>query len=196
MKKVLFVFAFIICALFSVHLDARDVTRDVIGMRGEPIDKSKVMKAKRVCVPGLELICEDGIFKIKGQAWITRFSDDEKEELKNIDIDFNPKRDNTFVSVGDNEIRFYTSSDDCSMLEFSVFLHMNDEDKSYELFIMPSNYERGQLITADPQFCAKANGHLLDIIGIESSSGRTPVLLEWLEKVAKKCNFKIAEDDD
>ena len=73
---------------------------------------------------------------------------------------------------------------------------MNDEDKSYELFIMPSNYERGQLITADPQFCAKANGHLLDIIGIESSSGRTPVLLEWLEKVAKKCNFKIAEDDD
>ena len=86
MKKVLFVFAFIICALFSVHLDARDVTRDVIGMRGEPIDKSKVMKAKRVCVPGLELICEDGIFKIKGQAWITRFSDDEKEELKNIVI--------------------------------------------------------------------------------------------------------------
>lgn len=175
-----------------MYLDAKDV----ISVRGESIDKSKVMKAKRVCVPGLELICEDGIFKIKGQAWIDPFSDDAKEELKPIDIYFNPKSDNTFVSVGANEIRFYTSSDDYEMLEFSVFLHMNDGDKSYELFIMPGNYESGRLITSNPQFCAKANGSILDIIGTESSTGRTPVLLEWLEIVARKCKFKISEDED
>lgn len=193
MKKALFIFSCVIyILLFPMYLYAKDV----ISVRGESIDKSKVMKAKRVCVPGLELICEDGIFKIKGQTWITSFNDDEKEELKTIDLDFNHKRDNTFVTLGSNEIRFYTYSDDNEMMEFSVFLHVNDGDKNYELFFMPSTHECGRLITADPQFCAKANGIMLDIIGTESPTGRTPVLLEWLETVAKKCKFKISEDKD